>query len=49
MSKHLNEHIYLGYDVPKYLINQIYNLLLLVIEYSRVNCVFFHMYIADFK
>ncbi len=40
-------------DVPKYL-NQIYSLLLLVIEYSRVNTfllifLFFQMYIADFK
>ncbi len=41
------------YDVPKYL-NQIYSLLLLVIECSRVNSLlliflFFQMYIGDLK
>ncbi len=46
-------HVLFHNDVLKYL-NQIYSLLLLVIEYSRVNSfllifLFFQMYIADFK
>ncbi len=46
-------HVLFHNDVPKYL-NQIYSLLLLVIEYSWVNSfllifLFFQMYIANFK
>ncbi len=50
-SMFLGRHLLFHNDVPKYL-NQIYSLLLLVIEYSRVNSflpifLFFQMYIAD--